>query len=168
MPPYLRLAEEPDPERRSRSVEGPISVVLADDHRGVRRSMRLLLDVESGIEVVAEAGDMEGVRRELSAHRPHVLVLDLGIVDTEGVRTGTVTEIVRLRARAPDTEIVAVTMNDSPAFARGALEAGAVGFVLKDLADSDLPRAIRAAARGREYVTPCVQERPLRRDRDGA
>jgi DNA-binding NarL/FixJ family response regulator len=170
MPPHLRLAEDPDPQRPVPSAGESISVVLADDHRGVRRSIRLLLDGEEGIEVVAEADDMEGVTRELSAHRPHVLVLDMGITDTDGVPTGAVAEIVRLRAQAPTTEIVAVTMNDSPAFARGALEAGAAGFILKDLADSDLPRAIRAVAFGQEYVTPRVGERlkALRRDPPGA
>ncbi|HWX43795.1 MAG TPA: response regulator transcription factor [Solirubrobacteraceae bacterium] len=159
MPPSLRLVEESALLEPAPSARESIRVVLADDHGGVRRSIRLLLDGEDDIEVVAEAGDMEGVARELGTHRPHVLVLDMGIADTDGVRTGAFAEIVRLRTRAPNTAIVAVTMYDSPPFAQGALEAGAVGFVLKELADSDLPRAIRAAAVGREYVTPRLGER---------
>jgi DNA-binding NarL/FixJ family response regulator len=169
MPPHLRLAEEPGPVGRLAEEPGPlgevpsvkesISVVLADEHHGVRRSIRALLDGEDGLEVVAEAEDLEAVVRELAAHCPHVLVLDLGITDWDGARTGGIATIVSLRAQTPGTEIVAVTVNDAPAFARAALDAGAAAFVLKDLAASDLPRAIRAAAGGHRYVTPRVGER---------
>jgi len=134
--------------------EDPITVVLADDHAGVRRSLRLLLDGEAGMKVVAEAGDFEEATEALRLHRPRVAVLDLWISNGTGRAT-----IDEMRARAPSTRIVVVTMDDSPAFARVLLEAGVAGFVLKDLADSDLPRAIRAAARGGEYVSPRIAAR---------
>ncbi len=150
----LRLAVAPVPPDSTRSPKGPISVVLADDHVGVRRSLRLLLDGEEGLEVVAEVGDLVETSRALRSHRPHVLVLDLWISD--GAARATIGD---LRTQAPRTRIVAVTMNDSPPFARALLEAGAAGFVLKELADSDLPQAIRAAAGGWEYVSPRIRER---------
>jgi two-component system, NarL family, response regulator NreC len=134
--------------------DNPITVVLADDHAGVRRSLRLLLDGEAGMEVVAEAGDFEEASEALRVHRPRVAVLDLWISDGAGRAT-----IDEMRAWAPNTRIVVLTMDDSPAFARVLLEAGVAGFVLKDLADSDLPRAIRAAARGGEYVSPRIAAR---------
>jgi two-component system, NarL family, response regulator NreC len=152
MPPRLRVAGAPEATRPAE--EGPVSVVLADDHAGVRRSLRAVLDGEEGLEVVAEASDLEETTRALRAHRPHVLVVDLWISDGAGPAT-----IGELHARAPHTRIVAVTMNDSPAFARALLGAGAAGFVLKELADSDLPRAVRAAAGGGEYVSPRIAGR---------
>ncbi|MGH2855260.1 MAG: response regulator [Solirubrobacteraceae bacterium] len=151
MPPHLRLVGAPD---STRSAEELISVVLADGHDGVRRSLRQLLDGEEGIEVVAEASGIDEASRALRAHRPHVLVLDLTISKRAGrATTGD------LLASAPGTRIVVVTMNDSPAFARALREVGVAGFVLKELADPDLPRAIRAAAEGREYVSPRMAER---------
>lgn len=152
MLPRLQVAGAPEATRPAE--EGPVSVVLADDHAGVRRSLRAVLDGEEGLEVVAEAGDFEETARALRAHHPHVLVVDLWISDGAGPAT-----IGDLRARAPWTRVVAVTMNDSPAFARALLGAGAAGFVLKEMADSDLPRAVRAAAGGEEFVSPSIAAR---------
>jgi two-component system response regulator NreC len=148
------LAGVPAPPDPTRPANEPIGVVIADDHAGVRRSLRLLLDGEEGVAVLAEAGDLEATSRALATHHPRVLVLDLW--STDGNARATVRD---LRKRAPGTQIVAVTMNDSPPFARALLEAGAAAFVLKDLADSDLPRAIRVAAGGGEYVSPRISER---------
>jgi len=129
-------------------------VVLADDHAMMRRSLRLLLDDEPDVEVVAEASDLASVARHVHGHQPNVLVLDLGI------RGGSSIEGIRaLSERAPQTGIVVLTMEDSPVFAQRALTAGAVGFVAKDLADSELPQAVRAAACGEEYVSPRVAAR---------
>lgn len=152
MPPRLRVAGAP--EARPAEQEGPIGVVLADDHTGVRRSLRAVLDGEEGVEVVAEAGDFQETVRALRAHRPRVLVVDLWGSDGAGPA-----RIDELRARAPETQIVVVTMNDSLAGAYALLKAGAAGFVLKELADSDLPRAVRSAAGGEEYVSPRIAGR---------
>jgi two-component system response regulator NreC len=152
MPPRLRVAGAPEAERPTE--QGPVSVVLADDHAGVRRSLRAVLDGEQGVEVVAEASDFKETARALRAHRPRVLVVDLSSADGAGSAT-----IGELHARAPGTRIVVVSMNDSPATARALLGVGAAGFVLKELADSDLPRAVRAAADGREYVSPRIARR---------
>jgi two-component system response regulator NreC len=129
----------------------PIRVVLADDHAGVRRSLRLLLDGEDGVAVVAEAADLSSVTNHVHREVPHVLVLDLRLSDGLSVDA-----IRRLRERVPETEIVVLTMERSPAFAQRALDAGAVGFVIKDLADAELPIAVRCAAHGEEYVSSHV------------
>jgi two-component system response regulator NreC len=129
----------------------PIQVVLADDHAVVRRSLRLLLDGEQDVKVIAEAADLAAVTRHVHGHVPHVLVIDLEMPNGSSIET-----IGRLREQVPDTEIVVLTMETSPLFAQRALDAGAVGFVLKDHADSELPDAVRCAAEGREYVSPRV------------
>ncbi len=143
---HLRLA--PDPDAPAQSVY-PIKIILADDHATVRRNLRLLLDREDGLQVVAEAGDISAVMRHVPVHLPHVLVLDVRLPNGSTIET-----IRRLRDKAPDTEIVVLTMEESPAFAQQAFDAGAAAFVLKDRADAELPAAIRRAARGEEYVTP--------------
>jgi two-component system, NarL family, response regulator NreC len=138
----------------------PIRVVLADDHAFLRRSLRLLLDDEDGLEVIAEAADIEGVMRHVHGHLPDVLVLDLSMPSGSSIGT-----IRRLRERVPDTQIVVLTMQDDPAFAQQAIDAGAIGFVLKELADLDLPDAVRAAARGRQYLSKPVAARLASADR---
>lgn len=134
--------------------DAPIRVVLADDHDLVRRSLRLLLQGEDDVEVVAEACDIASVLRHVHGHAPHVLVFDLQMPGGSSIEA-----IRRLRERVPETEIVVLTMEQSPAFAQRALDAGAVGFVLKDRADTELPAAMRRAAHGEEYVSPAVAAR---------
>ena len=131
-----------------------IRVVLADDHALMRRSLRLILDDDAAIDVVAEADDLETVERQIHGRRPGVLVLDLGMPGGSGLPA-----ISNLRRAAPETQIVVVTMEDSPGFAQRAMAAGATGFVLKDHAEEELPAAVRAASRGEEFVTPRVAAR---------
>ena len=126
-----------------------ITVVLADDHAVVRAGLRFLLDAEDEIDVIAEAGDCPGAIAVTEARRPDVLVLDLGMPGGSGLET-----IATLVASAPETAIVVLTMQDDPAFARGALSRGARGYVLKEGADEELLEATRAAARGETYLNP--------------
>ena len=147
---HLHLAESVD-ERRQAEAGLPIKVVLADDHTAARRTLRLVLDGEDDLSVIAEASDLTTAERHVSGHRPHVLVVDLQLPNGSTIDT-----IRRLRGQRPDTEIVVLTMEDSPAFAQQAIQAGAVGFVLKDRSDVELPEAVRRAARGDEFVSPRV------------
>jgi two-component system, NarL family, response regulator NreC len=126
-----------------------IRLVLADDHAVVRSGLRMLMDSEAGIEVVAEAGDVPSARRYVRGHRPDVLVLDLNMPGESSLDA-----IPTLRAESPDTQIVVLTMQEEPAFARRALGAGALGYVLKEAADEELVQAVRAAAAGDTYLTP--------------
>jgi two-component system, NarL family, response regulator NreC len=130
---------------------GQIRVVLADDHAMVRRTLRLLLDSEKDVDVIAEAVDLLAVMRHVSRHVPHVLVLDLRLPNGSSI------DMIRhVRKEFPQTEVVVLTMEDSPAFARAAIDAGAIGFVLKHRADTELVTAVRLAARGEEYVSARV------------
>jgi two-component system response regulator NreC len=126
-----------------------IRIVLADDHAVVRSGLRLVLDGEEGFEVVAEAGTVADTLRKVRAIRPDVLVLDLNMGSESSLP-----EIPGLRADVPGTAIVVLTMQNEPAFARQALQAGAAAYVLKEAADDELVHAVRAAARGEIYLNP--------------
>jgi two-component system, NarL family, response regulator NreC len=126
-----------------------VRIVLADDHQVVRRGLHLLLDGEHGFKVVAEAGDVETARRYVRGHHPTVLVLDLNMPGGSSLQA-----IPRLRAESPETQIVVLTMQDEPSFAREALGAGALGYVLKEAADTELVEAVRRAAAGEIYLNP--------------
>ncbi len=127
----------------------PITIVLADDHQVVRAGLRLLLEAEESFSVVAEAGDVSTAERRLGAYRPRVLLLDLNMPGESSLAA-----IPRLRGSAPETQIVVLTMQSDPAFAREALRAGAIGYVLKEAADAELVQAVRMAAEGRTYLHP--------------
>lgn len=160
VPVHLQLAQDPAGPTPAGPPDGAIRVVLADDHAQMRRSLRRVLDAEFGVKVIAEAGDLATAVRHVRGHRPNVLVLDLRMPNGSSI------DAVRsLRAQQPSTEIVVVTMEGNPAFAQLALDADAIGYVLKDTADAELPEAVRRAARRERYVSPRVGGRfaPTRR-----
>ncbi len=131
------------------ALEPAIRVVLADDHAVVRSALRVLLDGHDGIEVVAEAQDARDAALQVSEHHPDVLVLDLKMPGESSVAA-----IPRILEQAPGTRIVVLTMQLEPRFARQALGAGAIAYVLKDAAATELVHAIRLAARGEAYLDP--------------
>jgi two-component system response regulator NreC len=124
-----------------------ITVVIADDHTVVRKGLRLLIDAEPGLRVIAEAGDLPDAVRLTTAHRPHVLLLDLNMPGGSSLEA--IPDLV-----AGPTAVVVLTMQDDPSFARRALQSGASGFVLKEAADDELLLAIRLAAEGETYLNP--------------
>lgn len=126
-----------------------IRIVIADDHPVVRRGLRQLLEFEQGFEIVAEAGDVESARRYVRGHKPDVLVLDLNMPGGSALDA-----IPEIRASSPEVAIVVLTMQDDPAYARAALGAGALGYVLKEAADTELVQAVRAAVAGERYLNP--------------
>jgi two-component system response regulator NreC len=148
----MPTSEETDPQPAA-----VIRLVIADDHAVVRSGLRMLLDAEGDFEVVAEAGEVEAARRYVRGHHPAVLVLDLNMPGGSSLEA-----IPAIRAEAPDTQIVVLTMQDEPAFARQALAAGAVGYVLKEAADRELVEAVRRAAVGEVYLNPALGARIAR------
>lgn len=151
---FFRLTPVPDPDR-GRHDGDAIRIVLADDHAAMRESLRVLLDGEADIDVIAETDSLQAVMGHLNARHPDVLVLDLGMGDHgSGIEA-----LARVHREARETNIVVLTMNDDPAFATRALDNGAKGLVLKDMADSDLPAAVRDASRGKRYVSPSLTEK---------
>jgi two-component system response regulator NreC len=126
-----------------------IRVVIADDHAVVRRGLRDVLAADGGFELVAEAPDLDAARRYVRGHHPDVLVLDLNMPGGS-----TLDAIPDIRAECPNTQIVVLTMQDEPEYARRALGAGALGYVLKEAAETELVDAIRRAAAGDTYLNP--------------
>jgi len=127
----------------------PLTVVLADDHIVVRSGLRVLLDSEPMIEVVAEAGDVGAAIQAVEEHHPDVLVLDLHMPGEASLPA-----IPRLRERCPGTRVVVLTAQRDPSFAGEALRLGASGYVPKEAAESQLLEAIGVAARGGTYLEP--------------
>jgi len=117
----------------------------------MRARLRGLLEEDELIDVIADTNDFGEAVRFVLRNRPRVLVLDLSMPSGSSVEA-----IRRLRAQLPDTEIVALKMDANAGYARHALDAGAIAYVLKDTADSELAEAVRQAARGERFVSPRV------------
>jgi DNA-binding NarL/FixJ family response regulator len=126
-------------------------VVLANDHAALRRSLKQVIEREPDLVVVGEASDLETAVCQLVVQTPRVLVLDLRMPDGFSAE-----RIKRLRGLSPSTEIVVTTMHADPIFATQAHGAGAIGFVLADAADLELPEAVQGAARGLAYTSPSI------------
>ncbi|WP_428950627.1 response regulator [Streptomyces sp. cg35] len=126
-----------------------IRILLADDHALVRRGVRLILDREPDLTVVAEAGDGAEALDLARTEQPDLAVLDIAMPRLTGLQAAR-----ELARRQPDLRILILTMYDNEQFFFEALKAGACGYVLKSVADRDLVEACRAAARDEPFVYP--------------
>ena len=124
-----------------------IRILVADDHAVLRSGLRLLINGQADMEVVAEAGDGKETLACAREARPDVTLLDLTMPRTDSLKT-----IVQLCRERPSNRVLVLTMHDERAYVDAALAAGASGYVVKKAADLELLSAIRAVAGGRVYV----------------
>jgi DNA-binding NarL/FixJ family response regulator len=126
-------------------------ILLADDHAVVRRGLRLVLDGEPDLEVVAEAGDgAEAVERGLQED------VDLAVLDVSMPRLTGIQAARELTKRRPELWLLMLSMHDNEQYFFEALKAGASGYVLKSAADRDLVEACRATVRGEPFLYPAA------------
>jgi two-component system, NarL family, response regulator NreC len=130
-----------------------IKVLLAEDHETVREGLRLLLNGQPDMTVVAEASDGRAAVEQARALHPHVVVLDLTMPRMNGLSAAKV-----LHDSVPTAAVVALTRHDDQAYVQELMAAGAAGYVLKASASGELLKAIRAAVAGQRYVDPAVRE----------
>lgn len=136
------------------SADPRIAIVLADDHEMVRTGLRHVLEAVDGLVVAAEAGTVAEAVALTVEHRPDVLVLDLAMPDrSPGATLDALPEVAE---RVAPARVVILTMQDDPEFARRALRAGAIGYVLKESSPGELVEAVRRAAAGRAYLSPAL------------
>ncbi|WP_438295519.1 response regulator [Streptomyces sp. HUAS TT7] len=144
-------------------VQPPVRIFLLDDHEVVRRGVRDLLDLESGLEVVGEATTAEQALARVPALRPDVAVLDVRLPDGDGV-----TVCRELRSRLPGLVCLMLTSFDDEEALLDAIMAGAAGYVLKQISGTDLVHAVRTVATGKSLLDPATTARLMARLRHGA
>ncbi len=128
-----------------------IRLLLIDDHAVVRTGLRMLLESEADIEIAGEAGTAAEGLTAAAALSPDVVLMDIGLPDRSGIEAAR-----EIKARAPSTAIVALTIHEDEEYFFKMLEAGASGYVPKRAAPEELVTAIRAAARGEVYLYPSL------------
>jgi len=124
-----------------------ISVLLADDHAVLRAGLRMLINTQPDMTVIAEAADGDEALRRANETRPDVVVMDITMPVMGGIQA-----IELIRQSLPETNILVLTMHDDTGYLRSALAAGASGYVVKRSADSELISAINAVHRGQMFV----------------
>jgi DNA-binding NarL/FixJ family response regulator len=124
-------------------------VLLADDHAVVRQGLRLILDAEPDLEVVAEAGDGADAIKQAMSQSVDLAVLDVSMPRLTGIQAA-----AELAKRRPELRVLMLSMHDNEQYFFEALKAGASGYVLKSAADRDLVEACRATMRGEPFLYP--------------
>jgi DNA-binding NarL/FixJ family response regulator len=127
----------------------PTRILLADNHELVRRGLRLILESEDDLSVVAEAGDGAEAVQEAADHEIDLAILDVAMPKLTGLQAAR-----EIRRRAPDLPIIMLSVYDSEQYFFEALRIGASGYVLKSGADRDLVEACRSAVRGEPFFFP--------------
>ena len=129
----------------------PTRLLLVDDHAVVRSGLRMLLENESDMEIIGEAGSAAEALQAVERLQPDIVLLDIGLPDISGI------EVARqVKQRSPATAIVALTIHEDEEYFFKMLEAGAVGYVPKRAAPEELIQAIHAAASGEVYLYPSL------------
>src|SRR5918998_2712057 len=129
-----------------------LHILVADDHGIVRSGLRMLIERQDGMRVVAEAEDgVDAVERTL-AERPDVAILDVAMPRMTGIQAAR-----EIKAHAPDTTVLLLSMYDDERYFFDGLKAGGAGYVLKRAADAELIEAVRSVAAGRPFLSAATQ-----------
>ena len=135
-----------------------IKLLIVDDHEVLRLGLHTLLESESDLDVVAEAGNAEEAVRQAERYRPDVVIMDVRLPGRSGLEA-----CKEIRQRYPEIQVVMLTSYTNEDFVDRALRAGAVGYVLKQVGGEELVRAVRAAARGETALDPQTASRVVSR-----
>jgi DNA-binding NarL/FixJ family response regulator len=129
----------------------PITVLLADDHAVVRRGLRAIIEDMPDATLVGEAENGRDAVAQARRLQPTVVLLDITMPELNGIEAAT-----RISQESPGVRVVMLSMHTSVQYVTAALRAGAMGYVIKESADSELVDAVRAAAAGRSFISPHV------------
>lgn len=135
-----------------------IRILLAEDHAVVRQGTRELLERESDLEVVAEAGDGEEAVQLASSQRPDVAIMDIAMPKLNGIEATR-----QIKASLPATAVLVLTAYDNDQYIFALLEAGAAGYLLKDVRAEELIKAVRAVHAGESVLSPAIARKVINR-----
>src|SRR5262245_52569676 len=148
-PAHTRGAAHDDQERVV--MPEPLRILIADDHAIVRQGLKLLIDSQPDMKVVAEAASGDAVLEHAAAAKPHIVVMDISMPGINGLLATRI-----LKQRQPGITVVALTRHEDKTYLEELLRAGASGYVLKQSAPTEFLRAVRAVAAGGIYLDPSM------------
>ena len=128
-----------------------IRILLADDHQIVRDGLRILVEQQPDMEVVAEAEEGRTAVQLVQEQSPDVVIIDVGMPDLNGIEA-----TLQIKTKAPEVKVIALSMHSDRRYVIGMLRAGASGYLLKDCAFEELVRAVHAVMVGQTYLSPAI------------
>ena len=141
----------------ARTDDGRVRVLIADDHEIVRQGLRAFLELDPALDVVGDATNGRQAVRLAHQLRPDVVLMDLSMPELDGIAA-----TQDIRRELPDTKVLVLTSVLEEASVRGAVRAGAIGYLLKDTRAPELRQAIKAAAAGQVQLSPAAAARLMR------
>jgi len=139
------------------SMNRPIRIILADDHQIVRQGLRILLEAETDMEIIAEADNGRKVLKLAQELLPDIIIMDLSMPELNGIEATR-----QILSGAPDVKVIALSMHSDSLFVLNMIKAGALGYLLKDCALEELVKAIRAVVDHKTYLSPGVSDIVIR------
>jgi DNA-binding NarL/FixJ family response regulator len=130
-----------------------ISVLIADDHAVVRDGLKALLEYNGSVQVIAEAADGREAVAKTAAYNPQVVVMDIAMPELNGLEAA-----AQIRVQNPQVQVVMLSMYANVEYIYRALQAGAVGYVLKESAGKEVLKAVEAASRGKPYLSSKITD----------
>ena len=145
-----------DEEDAVPGVDGQIRVMICDDHALFRRGLKMVLEAEPDIDVIAEAEDGETAVAEVADHVPDVVLMDVRMPSVDGIEATR-----RIAEAVPSTKIVMLTVSDEEADLYEAIKAGATGYLLKEISIEEVASAVRAVVAGQSLISPSMASKLL-------
>ena len=139
------------------STNRPIRIILADDHQIVRQGLRILLEAEPDMEIIAEADNGRKVLKLAQELLPDVIIMDLSMPELNGIEATR-----QILSGAPEVKVIALSMHSDSLFVLNMIKSGASGYLLKDCALEELVKAIRAVVDHKTYLSPGVSDIVIR------
>lgn len=139
-------------------MESEITVLIADDHPIFQRGLKEIIETDARLKVVASVGNGEDALTKLRTLRPHVAVLDVDMPKRDGLAV-----LSAVKEENLPSSVVLLTMYKEERFFNAALDAGVIGYVIKDSASSEITQAIHAAAKGENFISPALSTLLLKR-----
>ncbi len=143
-------------------MEKPVTIVIADDHALIREGTKQLLDEHPGLSVVGEAADGQEAVEVVTRLKPDVVLMDIAMPGTNGIEATR-----RIKKTSPSTSVLALTAYDDEQYIYALLDAGAAGYLLKNVGGEELARAIYAVAEGESVLHPSVAAKVFKRVTSG-
>jgi DNA-binding NarL/FixJ family response regulator len=135
----------------------PIRIILADDHQIVRQGLRILLEAETDMQIVAEADNGRKVLKLAQELLPDIVIMDLSMPELNGIEATR-----QILSGAPEVKVIALSMHSDSLFVLNMIKSGASGYLLKDCALEELVKAIRAVVDDKTYLSPGVSDIVIR------
>ena len=131
----------------------PIKVFVADDHKIFREGLKTLLEMKIGVEIVGEASDGREALREIIHLKPDIVIMDISMPNLNGIDA-----THQIVSANPNIKVMILSMHKDESFVKEALKAGAIGYMIKDGAFSELLDAIKTIMAGKIYLSPTLNE----------